>query len=298
MQNELFIAALAGLGGMIGWGLADLFAKKTIDEVGDTVTLAWGHIFGSIALLIALVWRFAANDSGALVPHSADAWLFLIFFGILQAAVYLLVYRGFGKGQVAVLNPVFASFAGITSILSIVFFREAVSGYLGIGLLVIFSGILLINLDIDALKTKQFGFLRIPGMKEIAIATILASIWTLFWDQLVVGNDWLSYTFYMYLFMTIAILLFARFSKISLSITKPQAWKYLVLIGICEIGGYLAISWGYSMTSNTSVVALLSGGFSLPTIFLARIFLKERVKLSQTIGGLIIVVGIMLIYLL
>ena len=28
-------------GGMFGWGLADFFAKKTIDKIGDIQTLAW-----------------------------------------------------------------------------------------------------------------------------------------------------------------------------------------------------------------------------------------------------------------
>jgi hypothetical protein len=28
MHSELGIAVLTGLGGMVGWGLADLFAKK------------------------------------------------------------------------------------------------------------------------------------------------------------------------------------------------------------------------------------------------------------------------------
>jgi len=33
MQTELLIAIIAGLGGMFGWGLADFFAKKTIDSI-------------------------------------------------------------------------------------------------------------------------------------------------------------------------------------------------------------------------------------------------------------------------
>jgi len=39
MQQELLIAVLAGLGGMFGWGFADFFAKKTIDEIGSVASL-------------------------------------------------------------------------------------------------------------------------------------------------------------------------------------------------------------------------------------------------------------------
>ena len=38
MQSDLVIAVLAGFGGMLGWGFADFFAKKTIDEIGDVAS--------------------------------------------------------------------------------------------------------------------------------------------------------------------------------------------------------------------------------------------------------------------
>ena len=53
MPNELLIALVAGFGGMFGWGLADFFAKKTIDELGDVMTLAWAGGFGTIPFLIS-----------------------------------------------------------------------------------------------------------------------------------------------------------------------------------------------------------------------------------------------------
>ena len=52
MTHQLFLAILAGLCGMFGWGFADFCAKKTIDEIGDMATLAWGHIFGTAILFI------------------------------------------------------------------------------------------------------------------------------------------------------------------------------------------------------------------------------------------------------
>ena len=48
MQPELVLAGLAGLGGMMGWGLADFFAKKTIDEIGDVVSLVWAHVHSQV----------------------------------------------------------------------------------------------------------------------------------------------------------------------------------------------------------------------------------------------------------
>src|SRR5690349_21661626 len=99
MQQGLLIAIFAGCGGMLGWGLADFFAKKTIDEVGDVVTLAWAHVFGTAVLFAALFYQFAFNQQPTYIPLDLQTWMLLLFFGALQAAVYLLVYNGFSKGQ-------------------------------------------------------------------------------------------------------------------------------------------------------------------------------------------------------
>lgn len=283
---------------MLGWGLADFFAKKTIDEVGDVVTLAWAHVFGTAVLLIVMLYQVILHQQSTRIPFDVQTWTLLLFFGVLQAAVYLLVYSGFRKGQVAVLSPIFASFSGFTAAISIIVLGEIVGGYIFFGLTILFVGILSINLDLHALRLKRIGFIRVPGFGEIVCATLLAVIWTLLWDKFIGGKDWLFYTLTMYAFMTLTILIFAKFRRINLLVVKPSIWKFLVLIGICEILAYLAIGWGYSATPMTSIVALLSGAFSLPTIFLARVFLKEKINALQISGGLAIIVGIMILSIL
>jgi len=295
MNNELLIAALAGLGGMLGWGLADFFAKKTIDKIGDVASLAWGHIFGSAVLVAALLYQSLIRHQPAALPVKVDTWLLLALFGAAQATVYLFVYKGFGKGQLAILNPIFASFSGITALLSILVFKETVSGYLIFGLLVLFVGIILISADFGALRAKRFDFSHMPGFKEVGFATLLASLWTLYWDRFLGGQDWLTYTLVMYVFMTVVIWIVAKFNNTKLKIPEARIWKFLILIGLCETVAYLAITLGYSKTSFNSVVALLSGAFSLPTIILARAFLKEKITTLQTVGGAVIIIGIILL---
>ena len=117
----MIIAVLAGLGGMLGWGLADFFAKKTIDVIGDVTTLIWAHVIGTAIILAALGFEVANGEQGNL-PSEWRSWIGLIGFGGLQAAVYLFMYRGFGKGQVAVLAPLFASFAGLVALFSVLLF--------------------------------------------------------------------------------------------------------------------------------------------------------------------------------
>jgi len=296
MQQELLIAILAGLGGMLGWGFGDFFVKKTVDRIGSIVSLVWAHLFGTLIFILIAILQFTLLGKLISIPNNPAVWAGLLFFGILQMVVYWLVYEGFKKGQLAILNPIFASFAGIVALISIVFLGEAAGIYQILALFIIFAGVFLVSVDIKALRLKKLYFP--PGVKEIGAATILAAIWTLSWDKFVGGQDALAYALFMYAFMTLAAFLISKFLRAKLSGVKSDLWKFLILIGLGETVAYLAITLGYSATSLTSVVVLISGAFPVPTIILARIFLKEKIARIQTIGTIIIITGIILLSLL
>lgn len=293
MPHELGIAILAGVGGMFGWGLADFFAKKAITEIGDMASLLWAHVFGTGAFGVLLAVDLLRG--GTVSMPSMNALLLLTFFGILQAAVYIFLYRGFAKGQVSILGAVFASFPAITVILSILFFHEALNGILGVA--VIFLGIVLLSVDLSALHRLRVSLHGVPGLFDIGVATILAALWTVLWDQLLGGKDWLLYAFIMYGVMTVAIWIIAKYQRTNLRISSGAhgIWVLLALIGFCESIAYAAISFGYSTTSYTSVIAMISGAFALPTIVLAVWFLKEKMSVMQVVGSVVVVLGIILI---
>jgi drug/metabolite transporter (DMT)-like permease len=209
--------------------------------------------------------------------------------------VYWLVYRGFGKGQLAVLNPVFASYSGIVALISILFFAEKLTGPVAIGLIAVFGGILLMNTDLRGLRSKRLNI--VPGLKEVGAAAILAAIWTILWDRFVHNRDFLAYALLMYFFMTVAAIVAAKAQKAKLRPINPALWKFLFLIGLGETVAYLSISFGFSKTTYVSIVALISGSFSVPTVILAHLFLKERITRLQEISVGIILAGIIVISL-
>ncbi len=295
MHQELSIALLTGLGGMLGWGFADFFAKKTIDQIGSVASLVWAHVFGAIFFAI-LVWiKILILNQPINIPTTATSWAGLIFFGALQAIVYLLVYIGFSKGKLALLNPIFASYSGLAAILSILFLGEVLKGNLVLALAVIFGGILLLNIDPLALKEKRLNITSMPGVKEMLFASALAAFWTVGWSKFVGGNDWLIYALFMYVFMTITSLIIARWQKVNLLVKNSKLFKFLIFIGVGEVVAYAAISLGFSTTSHTSIIALLSGSFSLPTLILSHYFLKEKITILQRLAGIVIILGIMIL---
>jgi drug/metabolite transporter (DMT)-like permease len=295
MNSSLSIAILAGLGGMLGWGLADFFAKKTVDRIGDLPSLVWAHFFGTALFVCLAVFNFLVTGHFVHLPSSWLTLLALAGFGILQAVVYWLVYKGFSKGQLAVLNPVFASYSGFVALFSIIFFSENLSLGISFGLAAVFLGILVMNTDLPSLRSKRLNI--VPGLPEVATAAILAAVWTILWDRFVHGHDSLGYAMLMYFFMSLAALAAAKSQKTNLTIIGKGLWRLLALIGLGEMVAYLSISLGFSKTSHTSIVALISGSFSVPTLILAHIYLKERVTKLQLASVVVIILGIITIAL-
>lgn len=295
MSSELFIAVFAGFGGMLGWGFADFFAKKTIDEIGSVASLVWAHIFGVLALGFFVTYQYILFQRSIPLPLGLQEWGMLAFFGGLQALIYFLVYEGFSKGQLAVLSPVFASYSGIVALFSVLILGEAIRINLLAALSIIFVGILLLNIDLPALRSRRIKLIGAPGLWHVGLAALLAAFWTVSWDGFIGGKDWISYALFMYIFIAFTAWAISRFQGTDLLIRRSGLWKFLVLIGVCEVVAYLSISWGFSSTSHLSIVTILSSAFSLPVIVLARVFLQERITAIQTIGGIAIVGGIMLL---
>jgi drug/metabolite transporter (DMT)-like permease len=296
MHSALLIAMLAGLGGMLGWGSADFFAKKAVDTVGPIKSLVWAHLFGTAILFVAFLARMLFHSSsGTGITMNASSWLALAFFGVLQMIVYWLAYMGFEKGQISVLNPVFASYSGLVALLSIVLFGATLHWLPGVALIIIFAGNLLLNLDFSSTRTKRLNIT--PGLAEVGSAAVLAAVWTLGWDKFVSGRDALASALLMYAFMTIAAIVLAWAMKVKFQDVPAPLKKIFLMMGLGEAVAYLAISWGYSSTNLTSVVAVISGAFSVPTLILAYLFLKERITKPQLGAIITIIIGIVLLSL-
>lgn len=296
MPSQILIAILCGLGGMLGWGFADFFAKKTIDQIGDVTTLFWNQCIGIFPLLILFLCKP--------VMPSFSGWQFtyLIILGVWSGLSYIPTYVAFGKGKVSLLSPIFASYAVVVVILSALFLGEVIPFGRVISFVIVFLGILLINGDPRNLlilfkknTEKKEGDVR--GLKEILFAVCLFSVWFITLDQFLSGRYWVPILLGIRVFSTVAIFIYAKAKHKKLAVPDRSLWKYLICIGIFDVTAYALVSLGFSVTPYVSIVAMLSGAFSVPTIILARIFLKEKTTRLQTIGTIVVIVGIIILAL-
>ncbi len=277
---------------MIGWGTADFFAKKTIDKLGDVQTLFWQQLIGVAPLLLL----FFVHPYNPHLQHFDPLWLLLL--GAVSGLSYLPLYAGFGKGQVSLLSPIFASYSVVVTIISILFLGETFHMRQAAAIVVTVIGILLISTDVRELRTsaRRHAF-KLAGLPEVAVAVLVYSIWLVFLDKFLDGKDWVFFMLFIRFFSVGALLVYAQVRRINLHITDRTVWKYLIAIGLFDVAAYSFVSYGFSHSHYPSIIAVLSATFSLPTILLARIFLKERVSRAQALAAAIIICGIVLISL-
>jgi drug/metabolite transporter (DMT)-like permease len=293
MENSIAIAIFGGLGGMLGWGLADFFAKKTIDESDDLTTLFWAQTIG----ILPVLGIFLANPK---LPHlnSFDP-LFLVAFGVFGGLSYLLLYNGFGKGEVSLLSPIFASYAAVVVLISTIFFGEKLGWSKALAISIVFAGILLMNTNPRELKLTMVNKgSKLKGVPEVFTAMLVYSLWLVFFDRLVNGKSWVFFILAIRVIAALTLLMYAAIRKKSLKVKNRSLWKYLAAIGIFDVMAYGFVAYGFSHTSSVSVVAVLSASFSLPTIVLAHLFLKEKLSRWQAAAAAVILAGVAMVSVL
>jgi uncharacterized membrane protein len=137
--------------------------------------------------------------------------------------------------------------------------------------------------------------MSIKGLPEILLAVCLYSMWIIALVQFIIGINWVPILLIIRIFSSISLFIYARISNIKIKLFDRSLWKFIVLIGTFDVIAFSFISYGYSISSYVSIIAMLSSAFSLPTIILGRIFLNERTTIFQAIGSLVIVLGVMLL---
>ncbi len=294
MEKELGIAVFAGIGAMLAWGLADIFVKKVIEKVGDFIPLFWSQIVG----LFFLLMLFFSHPS---VPHFKNIDLaLLLFLGGMEGLSYIPLYIGFRKGLVTLLSPIYASYPVIVAIISAAFLGEIISFERQVVFVIIFIGILLINGDpfdfwllIRGKKTK----LNIKGLPEIILAVCLNALNVIILDHLLSGTNWIPVIVIIRLLSIFSLYCYAKITNKNILFSQKDAKKLIFFIGFLDIAAVSCVAYGLSMSSYTSIVAMLSSAFSLPVIIIGYFLLREKITIIQMIGCIVTVAGIMLLSL-
>ncbi|MFH1036490.1 MAG: EamA family transporter [Patescibacteria group bacterium] len=242
---ELYLAILAGLGGMLGWGLADLFAKKTVGKTSAINTFLYSHIFGAILLLIYLAFNWTSVNLGPKIIF------FLILFGIGDLTAYTLFYRGLQKGMVSVIGPIVATNGGVAVLVSFFLFNEAISTIRWVGLGIIFIGTILISFQLQRISTGGLSIKNITkGLPEALTSMMIWGFFFPLWDWFLgyQGEGWTISLALVTLVETagafIFIYLFSwlRKTPANIQVKEKKIWFWLLLIGFSTTAASLSVA--------------------------------------------------------
>ena len=284
---------ISGLFSMFGWGVADFLAAKASRKIGYILTLFWMQTIGLLVAIIYFLAKFQSFNMGGIIKFLPT----FIIIGFLQIVGYLAFYRGLEKGQVSLVSPIGASWAIITVILSVIFFKEPLLKNQIVSIILIILGIILVSTNFqEPLKIRRLKtFSGISGTKEGLIAMFGWGISLFLIVPAVKTLGWFLPIFLFRVFMILFLGSFIFFSKRSFKISpRLPLLVILVPIGFLDIGAFFVYSFGVSR-AYSSIVAPIAAAFPLITILLAKIFLKEKIVLNQIFGIAAILCGLILI---
>jgi drug/metabolite transporter (DMT)-like permease len=273
------LSILYGIASAATWGAADFIGGLASKKTGPYRVLFLAELAGFIPFLVlALLTREP-------MPSAID-----MLWGALASLIGLsgltFLYRALAEGQMSIAAPVSAVFAAFIPVLFGLFTLGLPSPATLTGFGLAFLAVWLIS-QTD-MKNLRFTFadLRLPllsgfffGLYFITVhrATLNAFFWPLVMARFA-G--------------------FAAFGLYALVTRRPalpprDLWGFCIINGVIDIAGnaFYILS---AHTGRIDVAAVLGALYPASTVFLAWIFLKERITWIQTVGVLLAFIAIVL----
>jgi transporter family protein len=278
---------IAGLGGMIGWGLYDFFGGLYSKSIGNSKTFFWSQLAGVFfAALLAIALSADLN-----IPAKTGALINIA--SILYAAAYLLFFKGFILGNVSIISATMNLWAVFTMIFAYFFLGQRLTAFQFLGVLLIITGVALVSLKVDEIKGQSIKLLA--GVKETVLAALLFGVFWIFSEVVSEEIGWVSTTLLVKIGVVLFMLLFSLLAKRELNVTKiPLKIVMMILFaGVLEAMAVASVNWGLTV-GEAILVTPIASALSIVTIMMAVIFLKEKITRLQGIGMTIVITGIVL----
>lgn len=275
------IGFLLGMGVLIGFGTYPALIKRLSMKYGSKITSFYSYFLALIPVIIIFlpkVWPF--------FPDSESLFL-IIFLGVLGGALVSLMFYIYKKSNVSVSMPLICLHPVLTITLAMLIFNEPLSLIQKFAAFAVLAGALIIVTDFNRLFLG-IGGLSFSILLKIALLIAMFSTNALFAKVLVVNIGGAATTLYLHFFTVIMLFVFTWHK---LTVPKKADIKMFLIAGafislaVCSL--FLAIDKiGIALTSA------FNGSSPLIGALLGMFFLKEKVKLRQWLGILVIVAGL------
>lgn len=272
----------------VGWGIGDLFVTISTRKLNAYSATFWSYL--TSALLMSAYVPFVLGSLKQLTPE-------IFFLNILLGFTLMCGIISYREGLIRGSSPIIVTIATaasvVTTVLSIIFFKEQLSSSQILSIMLIFSGITLSVLDLKLLIKRKVKLEQ--GVVFALIAMVLWGIYFTFIKIPVQKIGWFWPNYFSFLFFAPLVFGYIKFKNIKLlNLTYNKAfWPLFISIIFArgaELSFNLAIAKGY-----TSIVAPIAGAYPTLFVILAFLFLKDPITKQQILGIFTTLIGIVLL---
>jgi drug/metabolite transporter (DMT)-like permease len=277
-----------GLGAALCWGVGDFAITTLARYVGTARSLLYIQAFSLISWM-ALLMVFPHVPTGGINP-----WILAAVAGVFHVVGLAATYRAFEIGTLSFVSPIASSFAIVTAVL-FVFTGNAPPVLALIGILLLSLGIVVVTKS-----TRDEGPVTLKGVPEAIVSAIAFGVmfWLIYAYVKAPLGDVYPLILLKVMATSFAVGYVAR-SPAPVYTEKPPIGKLLAIAAAAALLDTMAwVSYLFgSREDHAAVVTALASLFSVTTIVLAGIFLKERLNRMQWIGVAVVLAGILLVSL-
>ena len=279
------MVVLLGVLSAFSFGIGDFLARFSSQEVGFKNSLFWMLIVGAIFYIILFsIFGNGLNPNSIGLSNSFLSGI-LIMFGLL------CLYRGLQMGPVSIVAPIAAINPLFVFLIRYVLGSEPTL-LQWMATMVVISGAILVSISADS-HQESLG-LNKKQIKESVLISFIASVTLalglIFSQEATNTLEPLETVIYIRFFSLFGIASILLFSKSKIFITK-KAIPILFFQGILETTGYFCLVSAYAF-DKVSIAVVISSGFGLVTVILARFILKEKISKIQGSGIFLTFLGV------
>jgi drug/metabolite transporter (DMT)-like permease len=282
------MAILWGLAAAISFGTADVLARFGSEQEGTWRTLFYLQFIGClVAVLFVVIW-------GVPMPWAA-LWgrpgVMITITSAVMLAGTATLYRCLVIGPMLITSPIASSFAAVTALLALLT-GERPSALQIAGLGVTLVGVALTAAS-DTSEKRPVRWLSLGVLLALATAGLHGIAFFLL-DGVVASLGEAPTVLALRLITLTFLVTWLGLGKRPLHLDNPRSLRWLMPLGLLDTLANLFYNLGLA-TGLTSVVSVLTALYSVVTVLIGTLWLKERITTWQKLGVLIVFVGVGLV---
>ena len=274
-----------GILSALSFGVGDFLARFSSQEVGFKNSLFFMLIVG--AFFYVFLFSFFGDGLAPNTIGLSNSFLsgILIMFGLL------CLYRGLQMGPVSIVAPIVA--INPLFVFSIRFALGSEPTLIQwISTLIVISGAVFVSISAES-HQESLGLTK-KQIKDSVIISFMSSVMLalglVFSQEASNTLNTLETVIYIRFFSLLGIATLLLFTKSKIFLTK-KAIPILFFQGILETTGYFCLVYAYAF-DKVSIAVVISSGFGLVTVILARFLLKEKISKTQGSGIFLSFLGV------